>query len=164
MRDCSKSHAECVHCNIQQRTNNGNSSSCDTYSSWQYDSDRSIGIKLLWHYITHGATICLQYSIHFDCMMLNVRTTCPVQRAVRTNSKWPRQLKQIACRSCTIAGIRNTMTTCNVWIWILYLRFAQLRGSGNANRLCANAIVAPIVNNAKVRITDILQCNMDNRK
>lgn len=41
-------------------------------------------------------------------------------------------------------------------IMMVYLRFAQLRGSGNANRLCANAIVAPIVSSVNVRSTDIL--------
>lgn len=38
----------------------------------------------------------------------------------------------------------------------VYLRFAQLLGSGKAKRLCANAIVAPIVSSVNVRSTDIL--------
>lgn len=49
---------------------------------------------------------------------------------------------------------------------MVYLRFAQLRGSGNAKRLCANAIVAPIVSSVNVRSTDILYSskNCDEKK
>lgn len=39
----------------------------------------------------------------------------------------------------------------------MYLRFAHDLGSGKAKRLCANAIVAPIVSSVNVRSTDILQ-------
>lgn len=39
----------------------------------------------------------------------------------------------------------------------VYLRFAQLLGSGKARRLCASAIVAPIVSSVNVRSTDILR-------
>lgn len=38
----------------------------------------------------------------------------------------------------------------------MYLRFAHDLGSGKAKRLCANAIVAPIVSSVNVRSTDIL--------
>lgn len=40
---------------------------------------------------------------------------------------------------------------------IRYLRFAQLLGSGKAKRLCASAMVAPIVSSVNVRSTDILR-------
>ena len=36
------------------------------------------------------------------------------------------------------------------------LRFAQLRGSGNAKRLCAKATVAPMANNKNVRSIDMM--------
>lgn len=44
-----------------------------------------------------------------------------------------------------------------------YLRFAQLLGSGNAKRLCASAIVAPIVSSVNVRSTDILRSKKKKR-
>lgn len=44
-----------------------------------------------------------------------------------------------------------------------YLRFAQLLGSGKAKRLCASAIVAPIVSSVNVRSTDILREKNENR-
>lgn len=45
-----------------------------------------------------------------------------------------------------------------------YLRFAQLLGSGKANRRWANATVAPIVNNVNVRSTDILKNSWNKSK
>lgn len=61
------------------------------------------------------------------------------------------QKREIRCNT----NIHACVSVYNVMV--VYLRLAQLLGSGRANRLCANAIVAPIVSSVNVRSTDILQ-------